>query len=327
MTILVSIQQPVEAWQIPAAQVTRLRARFPQHEFVHATDAASRAEGLARCEVAFTWTLRPDELATAPRLRWVHTSAVAAGTLCLTELAVRGVPVSNSRGIQARPIAEHVFACLLALSRQLPHLVTRQTARRWAQNELTGARMPWMLRGRTMGVVGLGSIGSEVARLAAGWGLQVIGVRRRPEAGAPAGVARVVGPGALAAVLAESDIVVLAAPLTGATDALIDHAALDAMKPGAVLVNVARGGLVDTDALVAALASGRLRAAALDVFEREPLAADHPLWQLPNVLITPHTSGFRDGHWDDVVDLFADQLQAFERGAPLRWVVDPAHGY
>lgn len=327
MNILVSIQQPVEAWQIPAAQLPRLRALFPQHTVVHATDAASRAEGLRHCDVAFTWILHPEELATAPRLRWVHSSAVAVGTLCVEALAARGITVTNSRGIQARPIAEHVFACVLALARQLPHLVQRQTEACWAQNALTGARTPWLLQGRTLGVIGLGSIGAEVARLGAAWGLRVVGVRRRADAGAPEGVSRVVGPEALGDVLAEADIVVLAAPLTGDTTSLLDAQALARMKRDAVLVNIARGPLVDTDALVQALRSGHLRGAALDVFDREPLPTDHPLWRLPNVLVTPHTSGFRDGHWDAVVDLFAEQLRAFEQGQPLRWRVDPVHGY
>jgi D-2-hydroxyacid dehydrogenase (NADP+) len=327
MKILVSIQQPVAAWQIPAPQVERLRALFPQHEFLYATDDAGRAAGLAACDVAFTWILKPHELAAAPHVRWVHTSAVAVGTLCLSDLAARGIVVSNTRGVQARPIAEHVFACVLAFARQLPFVLEQQRTATWSQNAHAGARLPWLLRGRTLGVVGLGSIGAEIASLATAWDLRVVGVRRRPEAGGPPGVAEVLGIDGLPRLLAQSDIVVVAAPLTDDTRALLGADEIAAMKPGAVLVNIARGRLVDTTALIAALESGHLAGAALDVFDREPLPTDHPLWRAPNVLLTPHTSGFRAGHWDEVVDLFADNLRRYERGEPVRWAVDPALGY
>ena len=327
MKILVSIQQPVAAWQIPAPQVERLRRLFPQHQFLYATDAAARAAGLAECDVAFTWVLEPQELAAAPHVRWVHTSAVAVGTLCLHDLAGRGILVSNTRGVQARPIAEHVFACVLAFARQLPFALDQQRQGAWSQNAHVGARLPWMLPGRTFGVVGLGSIGAEIARLATAWDIRVVGVRRRPEAGGPPGVSEVFGIDELPRLLAQSDVAVVAAPLTDDTRPLIGAAEIAAMKPGAVLVNIARGRLVDTEALIAALASGHLAGAALDVFDREPLPADHPLWRAPNVLLTPHTSGFRAGHWEEVVDLFADNLRRYERGEPVRWAVDPALGY
>jgi phosphoglycerate dehydrogenase-like enzyme len=327
MKILVSIQQPVRAWQIPAECVATLRERFPQHTFVHATTDEERARGLIDCDVAFTWILNAAELATAQRLRWVHTSAVAVETMCLPELFARGILVTNSRGIQAVPIAEHVMAVILALARQVPHAIDAQRAHRWSQNEFVGHRLPWLLKGRTLGLLGVGTIGLEIARRAGAFGMRVIGMRRRADRGSVVGIDQMLAPSQLDELLEAADVLVVAAPLTPETQGLLDAAALARMKTGALLVNVGRARIIDHDALVAALKTGRLAGAALDVFPEEPLPADHPLWSLPNVIITPHTSGFRAGHWNDVIDLFADNLQRFERGGTLRFRVEPSLGY
>ena len=249
------------------------------------------------------------------------------GTLCLDALAARGVVVSNSRGIQGAPIAEHVFASLLALTHRLPLAFDRQRQRIWAQSEFSGPRLPVLLRGLRLGVIGLGSIGAEVARLGAAFGMDVVGVRRHPERGAPDGVREVWGVERLDDLAAAMDVIVVAAPLTSETELLFDARRLALMQPRAWLVNVARGQLVDSRALAAALASGALAGAAIDVFEQEPLPQDSPLWDTPNLLVTPHTSGFRAGHWDDVVDLFIDNLAQWDRGMPLRWLVDLSRGY
>ncbi len=327
MTILVSIQQPVAAWQIPEAAVARLAARCPQHTIDYATTPEARRDGLSTCDVAFTWVMTAAEAATAPRLAWVHSSAVAVGTLCLPELAARGIVVSNSRQVQSTPIAEHVFASLLALTRQLPLAFARQREACWSQNEFAGPHLPTVLRGQCLGVIGLGSIGSEVARLGAAFGMRVVGVRRHAALGAPAGVDQVWGVEDLDQLLAAADVVVVAAPLTAETDALLDRPRLARMRPGARLVNVARGPLVDSDAVAEALTAGHLAGAALDVFHEEPLPAAHPLWRAPNVIITPHTSGFRPDHWMDVVDLFVENIGRFDAGLPVQWQVDAARGY
>jgi phosphoglycerate dehydrogenase-like enzyme len=327
MRILVSIQQPVHAWQIPASAVAALRERFPRLTFVHATDAQVRAEGLASCEVAYTWILSPAELARAPRLRWVHTSAVAVETLCLPELFARGVLVTNSRGVQATPIAEHALALMLALARQLPFAIDNQRAARWSQNEFADDRLPWLLRGRTLAIIGLGTIGREIARLAAAFGMRVIAMRRQPDRGGADGVAELVPTSALGDLLRRADVLVVAVPLTPETDGLIGSRELARMKPQAIVINVGRARVLDTDSLVNALAARKLGGAALDVFPQEPLPSDHPLWTCPNVLLTPHTSGFRSGHWEAAIDVFSENLRRFERGDELLFRVDPAVGY
>jgi glyoxylate/hydroxypyruvate reductase len=187
--------------------------------------------------------------------------------------------------------------------------------------------MPWLVQGKRMGIVGLGTIGSAVAARAAALGIEVVGVRRRPEQARPEGVQDVVGPDALDEVLASSDILVLAAPWTGATDRLLDERAIGRMKRGAILINVARGQLVDEAALAGALTAGHLGGAALDVFNDEPLPSSSPLWTSPNTIITPHTSGFRADHWDAAVDLFIEQLRRFMDAQPLLNPVDTDAGY
>jgi D-2-hydroxyacid dehydrogenase (NADP+) len=327
MTILISIQQPVPQWQIPDDAVAALRARFPQHTFEHAVNDQMRARGLERCEVAFTWILSADEVAHAPRLRWVHSSAVAVETIAVDALAARGIRLSNTRGVQARPIAEHVVAAVLALAKHLPFALSRQRDARWSQHEFIGARLPWVLQGRTLGLIGAGTIGAEVARLASALGMHVIATRRRTGLAPVAGIAEILPADALPALLERSDVVVIAAPLTPATEGLLGQREFAQMKPRAVLVNVGRGRLVVREALVEALASGHLAGAALDVFHQEPLPPDDPLWTLPNVLITPHTSGFRAGHWDEVIDLFSENLRRFEAGETPRFLVEPGLGY
>lgn len=327
MKVLISIQQPVKQWQVPAQGVAALRARFPHIEFVHATSDDDRARGLADCDVAYTWILKAAEFAQASKLRWVHTSAVAVETLCLPDLFARGVVVSNTRGVQAVPIAEHTMAVVLALSKQLPLVLDHQRNAHWAQNDFMGPHLPWLLKGRTLGLIGVGTIGSEIASRARAFGMRVAAMRRRSGHSELPAVDEVFGPGRLDAFLKQCHVLVIAAPLTPQTIGLLGAAQMALMPKGAVIVNVGRAKIVDTDALIAALHSGHLGGASLDVYPQEPLPPEHPLWSCPNVILTPHTSGFRQGHWEEVVDLFAENLLRFERGEALRFRVDPDLGY
>jgi phosphoglycerate dehydrogenase-like enzyme len=327
MRVLISIQQPVTQWQIPVEGVETLRKRFPHIHFIHATTPDERVAGLAECDAVYTWILRDHELAQAPKLKWVHTSAVAVETLCLPELFARGVAVSNTRGVQAVPIAEHVMAVTLALAKQIPFVIENQQHARWSQNEFTGPRLPWLLKGRTLGLIGVGTIGSEIARRAEAFGMRVIALRRRPAYGTIGHVERVYGKEDLDDFLGQCHALVICAPLTPETNAMMGADQFARLPKGAVVINVGRAKIVDTDALIAALKSGHLGGASLDVFPQEPLPAEHPLWKTPNVILTPHTSGFRQGHWDEVVDLFGDNLERFLTGEPLKFRIEPELGY
>jgi phosphoglycerate dehydrogenase-like enzyme len=277
-------------------------------------------------------------LARAPRLSWVH-SATSGVERALTASALdRGLVVTNARGVFSRPIAEYVVMMILGVSRRLPQLLELQRERTW--QPLEGAE----LRDVTVGIVGLGSIGRAVGALATAFGCRVVAVRRRGAGGAgPSGAEgegaedgpvlgelmldRVGGPESLPELLAESDFIVLAAPLTPETENMINEQTLRLVKPGSWLINVARGRLVDERALLRALRDGPLGGAVLDTFRDEPLPPMSSFYDLPNVIVTPHTAWSSGRVLDRSIELFCDNLGRFARGEPLLNVVDPAAGY
>ena len=325
MNVVVGVISPAPAWTLPRRFIDDLRRDFPQHAFLDAWDRDTLRRLLPEADVAFTPFVDRDIFASASRLRWVQSPAVGVGSLMFPELLASAVVLTSARGIRARSIAEHVLGVTLALARQLPATLRAQTAHRWAQEELETAAHT--LQGARMGIVGLGAIGLEVVKLAAPFGLRVTAIRRRAGEPPPDGVEAVWTPDRLPDLLAHSDVVVLAAPHTPETKRLIGRAQLDRIKPGALLVNVARGKLIDDEAVIAALRDGRLGGAALDVFSQEPLDASSPYWDLPNVIITPHTSGAMKDYWTPLVALFADNLRRFEKGEALLNVVDKVAGY
>jgi phosphoglycerate dehydrogenase-like enzyme len=332
---------PILSARVRAQDLDRIRESAPGSRIVNLS-----VEGLADgpvedIEVLMRGWLSSEAfdrlLARAPRLRWVH-SATSGVERALTPAArARGIVVTNARGVFTRPIAEHVLMLILAISRRLPGLLELQRERTW--QPLQGVE----LRELTVGVVGYGSIGRAVASLAGAFGARVIAQRRNVVgAGATGGGAvddpddafpfapapdRILGPGGLHELLAESDIVVLAAPLTPETEDMIDAAALAAMRPDAWLINVARGRLIDDRALLEALASHRIGGAALDAFREEPLPPTSPFYDLPNVIVTPHTAWSSARVLDRSIGLFCDNLRRYAAGEPLRNVVDPGAGY
>lgn len=245
----------------------------------------------------------------AKGLRWFHTFSAGVDNAFFQGLLDRGIRLTTSSGSQAVPIAQTVLLYLLALSRDLRGWFADQETRVWKPRPFRD------LQGRALGVVGLGPIGLEVARLGVAFGMRVTGFRRSPRGDEP-GETRSVAE--LAGYLPEVDYLVLAAPLTDETRGLIDAAALGAMKRDAVVVNVGRGEVVDEAALVAALQEGRIGGAALDVFETEPLPEDSPLWRMPNVIVTPHSSGTNPGNFHRATDIFIDNLGRYVRGEALR---------
>jgi phosphoglycerate dehydrogenase-like enzyme len=326
MRVIVAIYSAVDVWTIPDAHVERLRGASPGVTIVYARDDRELERAIGEADVAFTSVFGERLLALAPRLRWIHSPAAGVGNMLHAGMRRSRIVITNSRGIHAQPIAEHVIGVTLALARQLHVAIRRQREGVWAQHEIA-SRPIVGLRGARMGLVGLGAIGSAIARLAAAMGMEVAAVRRNPDRPVPQGVARVLGPAQLPELVAEADVVVLAAPLTGETRGLVGAAELDRMKRSAILVNVGRGRLVDEQALARALAQGTIAGAALDVFTREPLDPASPFWTLENVIVTPHTSGLREDYWEAVVDLFVANLGRFTRGEPLLNIVDKQAGY
>jgi D-2-hydroxyacid dehydrogenase (NADP+) len=328
MNVLVGVISPFEAWILPRSFVDRLRAEFPQHAFVDVWDEEAIRTHLPDADVAFTPFVDRDLFPSLARLRWVQSPAVGVGSLLFPEMLASPVILTSARGIRARAIAEHVIGVTIALARQLPAVLRFQVAHRWGQDSLEGKSTSIMtINGRRMGIVGLGSIGIEIARLAAPLGMKVTGIRRHAEGPLPEGVDEILPPERLDELLARSDVVVLAAPLTPATRGLIGQKQVAAMKRGAFLVNIGRGKLIVDEAIVEGLRSGHLGGAALDVFTHEPLDAGSPYWDLPNVIVTPHTSGAMQDYWTPLVALFSENLRRFERGDPLLNVVDKSSGY
>lgn len=328
-TVLVAIFSRFQAWNIPPANVAALRGQFPQHTFLHARGNEEARELVADADILFTAVLRPDVFEAARRLQWIHSPAAGLEFILFPAVIASPVIVTNSRGLSADTIAEHVLAVVFALFRKLPMAVEAQRSREWAQAAMTADTPLRTVAGSRVLIVGLGAIGLAVAQRFASLGAHVDAVRRRPELSRPSGIDRVVTTERLLDLLPSADIVVLAAPETAATRHLVGGHELAAMRPGAVLVNVSRGALVDEAALAVALAppSARALAAALDVFEHEPLPKESPLWTLPNVIITPHVAGFRPDHWDAVCSLFATNLHRFDSGQALLNVVDKREGY
>jgi len=262
--------------------------------------------------------------ARAPRLEWLHTASTGVDRYLTREFVESEIVLTNSRGIHAVPIAEHAMGLLLAHVRMLGRSFEDQRARRW------GEREPYErlreLRGKTLGLVGVGRIGEAVAERARAFDMRVLGYRRRDLPPVP-GVERMYRGDEMASFLAECDFVVVSVPLTDETRGMLGEAEFSAMKQGAYLVNVARGGVVDEDALVRSLRGGRLAGAAMDVFEQEPLPPDSPLYDAPGLTITPHVAGLGPSLDDERIALFEDNLRRYAEGRPLRNVVDKRAGY
>ncbi len=298
-------------------QARRNRRRAMTIEELRATAELPDEEqrrAFAAAEVILALDVPVGLIDLAPRLRWVHCAGAGVDHLAGAGLPTRRILVTNSSGVASTSISEFVIGRLLAVWKRFDELARSQQAKQWTP--LFGRTFA----GSVVGIVGVGAIGGAVARLAKALGATVLGIRRSGRA-APH-VDEMFTSDRLLEVLPRCDAVVLAAPGEAATERLIDRAALAAMKPGAVLCNVARGALVDETSLTEALRGGTLAAAILDVFECEPLPAESPLWTLPNCLVSAHCSVSLDRYMDDVIALFEGNLRRYLRGEPLENLVE-----
>jgi phosphoglycerate dehydrogenase-like enzyme len=306
------------------AWAARVAAAVPALDVVVAEGEAEAVRALARAEAAFG-ALPPALVRQAPRLRWLQAPQIAppAGYYS-PELIAHPVVVTNFREIFNDHIAAHIMAFVLAFARGLHYYVPRQLRREWKPEPLDSGVVH--LPEATMLIVGVGGIGAETARLAAAFGIRVTGVdARRREA--PPGVLKLDGPDALDSLLPLADFVVLTVPHTPETEGFMHRARFQRMKRSAFFINIGRGMTTRLDDLVAALRAGEIAGAALDVFEQEPLPADHPLWTLPNVLLTPHSAGFGPYLDDRRLEILLDNARRFVAGQPLRNVVDKARWF
>lgn len=332
-------ERPV--WAPPADLTRRLREALGDGwELVEVTapvtgrgdgggSSAEAARAIDGAEIYFGLGLPRDLLLAGlagGRLRWIHTGAAGVASLLHDELVDSGIVLTNSAGIHAVPVAETVAGMMLHFARGLDYAVRAQQRSEWRSEDYersdNGIRE---LAGSTLGIVGYGGIGREVARRARALDMHVAALRRTP--GHDDLAELVTGEDALGRLLEMSDVVVLSVPATTATRGMIGRAELSRLPRGAVLINVARGSVVDEAALLDALRSGHLRGAGLDVFEREPLPPASPFWGLPNVLITPHVSSTSPRYWEREAELILTNVRRYLEGGTLINVVDPGAGY
>lgn len=317
--------------------VARLRALSPDLEVIDVSaDEAFDVDGLTDPEVeAIVGSRPPADLTRTPRLRWLQTRSAGVDHLAADPPWRKGLLVTNAKGVYAIPMAEYVTGAVLRIFQPSVAWAADQAAHRWPPHDT--APLATVVRGKTAVVVGYGSIGREVARQLAALGLRIVAVKPRsdvrrdiafrlPGTGDPDGTIpdRILGVEDLATAAAEADVMVLTMPLTDASRGIVNERILAALPPRAWLINVSRGPLVDEAALLDALRAGRLAGAVLDVFSEEPLPADDPLWDAPNVVVSPHASGATTQFLDDLV---IENVRRYLAGEPLLNPVDPDRGY
>ena len=344
-------------WAMPEWVPIRLREHLPEGwelvvpegETDGAGDGVTRAtaellEAARDAKIYFGYGISEELLEARPGLEWVHSGAAGVGKSLSPGMLASPVVFTNSAGVHAAPIAETVLAMILHFSRGLDFAVEGQRRHQWWNDPYYRADAPlFELADATVGIVGFGGIGREVARRVASLGARVVALKRRAASPEDAALEPVGGGASLAErieivhgragldrLLDQSGVLVVTAPETAETRGIIDGAALARLRPGALLVNVSRGKLVEEAPLLEALSTGRLRGAGLDVFWEEPLSEHHPLWDLPNVVLTPHVSGVTRGFWRRETDLIVRNLERYLAGVPVdEWenVVDKHAGY
>jgi phosphoglycerate dehydrogenase-like enzyme len=338
--LVVDLKTSRVAWSIPPASVEAIRAAAGPGWEIVTVDALTSSDGdggpgtaaaqaAARGAEVYIGYGLPAGVVAAGRdtLRWAHSGTAGVGS-SLPQLRGTGIVLTNSAGVHGEPIADWALAATAYFARGLDRMVVAQRERRWAKDQFTDdSRSLRELRDLRAGVVGLGGLGAPFARRALALGMRVAGIRRRPQRGGPAGIAWVGGPDDLQRLAAESDVLLLAAPQTRQTQGAVGREILERLPPGAIVVNVSRGKLLDEAALLPLLDAGRLRGVALDVFTVEPLPSNHALWGHPRVLISPHAAAVTDRFWERETGLIVDNIRRYLAGAPLANVVDPEAEY
>ena len=340
--LVVDLAARSKNWALPPEHAARLEREAPAGWTILSVSAPTTSDGdgadggsdealrlIRDAEAYLGFGFSADLLRAARRLRWVHSAAAGVGSVLDSGVGESSVLLTNSAGIHGPPIAEFVLAGVLHFLRGLDVAIAQQRRAVWSKDFFVTADSPLreISECRVL-IVGVGGLGGETARRLTALGATCVGVRRRPQLGAPAGFSAVVGPDGLDAELPSADVLVLAAPLTADTSELMTRDRLLRLPRGAIVVNVARGALLDEEALADLLESGRLRGAVLDVFRTEPLPADSRLWRLENALITPHVSPVSPGRfWSRQLDLFLSNWHRYDRGEPLLNLVDKHAGY
>lgn len=325
--LVLCVWHPFTLWRPPADVAVHVRRRWPEMKVFHLPTYEHLEDEIGDTDIFVGWSLKPEQFALAKKLKWIHSTAAGVGQLMYPALRESDVVLTNASGVHTVPMAEHILGMLVALARRFHTAFRYQLQSHWAQQEIWDDQLrPRELRGQVLLIVGFGAIGREVARRVKPLGMKIWAVTRSGQ-GDTSLADRFLPATALNEVLHEADYVVLAAPETPETRHLIGAAQLQAMKPTAFLINVARGSLVDESALIETLRRHAIAGAALDVAEQEPLPSDSPFWTLDNVFITPHISAVSEYLWDRQTELLLDNLERWFSGRELGNVVDKERGY
>ncbi len=325
--IVLCIWHPFDQWRVPAWLPQALAVRYPDLRVTHLPDYTGLDAAITDADIFAGFSLKPEQFASAKKLKWIHCLAAGVNQLMRDDIRRSSVVITNSRNVHASCMAEHTLGLILALARRVPSAVRHQLQKHWAQQEIWNEQpRPMEISGRTLTIVGYGAIGQELARRAVACGMRVLGVKRDVTRGAEHAEA-VVAPDKMEAVLGEADFVVLATPALPETQHLFGAAQFAAMKKTAYFINIGRGMLVEAEALVAALRNGQIAGAAIDVAEVEPLPPESPLWDAPNLLITPHLSAVSERLWHRHAALLFENLDRYFSGRELLNIVDKQRGY
>lgn len=314
-------------WLMPDSERERIEGRFPEVRIDSVEDPHRLPAALAEAEVFAGWHFPAQNFAAARKLRWMHSASAGVEANLFPELVASDVVLTNSAGLHSVSIPEHVLGQMLVLARNFHEALRLQARGEWNRFGVIsyGATIR-ELQGSRLAILGAGAIGRELTRRATALGMHVR-VMRRDARHPVEGAETVVPPTALHDLLGWADFVVCALPLTAETHCIIDATALKAMRSNAFLINIGRGEHIEDAALIDALQRGGIAGAAIDAFRDEPLPADHPFWTLPNLVLTPHISGYTPQYFDKMLALFEENLDRYLRGQPLRNVVDKRLGY
>ena len=325
--LVICVWHPFTEWRPKPMMAEAIRKRWPEMRVLHLLNYDQLPPELPDTDIFVGYSLRAEQLKDGKKLKWIHSTAAGVAQLMYPELRDSGILVTNPSGIFSVPMGEHTMGLLLALARNFPDSVRQQDRARWSQQELWDKPQHLTeLNGQVLLIVGYGSIGREVAKRAKAFDMRVWGVTRSGD-GDGAHVEKVVTAENLNEVLPQADFVVIAAPETAETKQLMGAEQIRRMKRGARLINVARGSLLDEAALVRALESGALGGAALDVASTEPLPPESPLWKVPNLMITPHTSAVSDRLWVRQTEILIKLLERWFDGREMFNRVNLARGY
>ncbi|HKN75564.1 MAG TPA: D-2-hydroxyacid dehydrogenase [Candidatus Acidoferrum sp.] len=325
--LVICVWHPFTFWRPQPVMPQTICARWPEMRVVHLPNYDLLAQELPDTDIFVGYSLRAEQLTHAKKLKWIHSTAAGVAQLMYPELRDSGIVVTNPSGVFSPPMAEHTMGLLLALARNFPDSTRHQDRSHWGQQNIWDKPQRLTeLSGQVLLIIGFGSIGRELAKRASAFGMRVWGVTRSGQ-GDTTHAEKIVPVSQLEEALPHADYVVIAAPETRETRHMIGTAQIARMKPGARLINVGRGSLLDESALIHALEKGTLAGAALDVTSVEPLPPESPLWRAPNLFITPHTSAVSDRLWHRETALLMDLLERWFDGREMFNQVDFARGY